>query len=325
MMPFGAVDYFAGYTMENYKSILSSPIPSISTPFMPNGEVDFASLDKMVEQYISWGNTVLMLTAGDSNFACMSDREIADVTYAVLKQARHRAFVIVADRYFATNAALEFAQETQKRGADCYMALPPDWAGSTMPDELTEHYRAIASILPVMVVTNLLGARGAMGFGMEVCRRIADIPEIIAVKDDVCGVFGRNMATLLGNTKAVIAGGQKQNHFDLAMYGACGYLATFARFQPAVTRLYWKAWNMGNYPACIRIIRELDNPYFALVSTFRGGFNAGIYGSLEIAGIASRYRRKPYTTISDAEMERLKAFHDSVPEKLASIETEMGL
>ena len=60
-----------------------------------------------------------MLTAGDSNFACMSDAEIAQVTFAVLKQAGSRAAVIVADRYFATNAALEFAEETAKRGAAC--------------------------------------------------------------------------------------------------------------------------------------------------------------------------------------------------------------
>ena len=118
------------------KSIFSVPIPSIPTPFMPNGDIDFSALSNMLERYISWGSTVLMLTAGDSHFACMSDREIAEVTYAVLKQVRKRAYVIVADRYFATNAAVEFARETQARGADCYMALPPDWANSTMPDEL---------------------------------------------------------------------------------------------------------------------------------------------------------------------------------------------
>lgn len=310
--------------MNTAKSILSVPIPSISTPFLKNGEIDFHSLANMVEQYISWGSTALMLTAGDSNFICMSDREIAEVTYAVLKQVNHRAYVIVADRYFATNAAVEFARETQKRGADCYMALPPDWAGSTMPEELLEHYCAIGKVIPVMLVTNLFMPRGAMGFGLKVCRLIADVPEIIAVKDDVCGPFGRALATMLGENKAVIAGGQKANHFDLAAYGACGYLATFARFQPEVTRVYWQAWNSGNYAVATRIIKEIDSPYFSLIATFRGGFNAGIYGSLELAGIATRNRRKPYTTISDAEMEQLKAFHDSVPGKLSKIKEMIG-
>ena len=301
------------------KSIFSVPIPSIPTPFMPNGDIDFSALSNMLERYISWGSTVLMLTAGDSHFACMSDREIAEVTYAVLKQVRRRAYVIVADRYFATNAAVEFARETQARGADCYMALPPDWANSTMPDELIEHYRAIGKVMPVMLVTNLFAPRGAMTFGLEVCKRIADIPEIIAVKDDVCGYFGHALATLLGENKAIIAGGRKEIHFDLAAYGACGYLSTFARIQPEVTRVYWDAFQRKDYAAAIRVIKEITNPYSALTASFRGGSNAGIYGSLELAGLASRYRRKPYATITDADMEKLKAFHDSVPDRLAEI------
>ena len=301
------------------KSIFSVPIPSISTPFRADGEIDFIALAEMVERYISWGSTVLMLTAGDSHFACMSDREIAEVTYAVLKQVNHRAYVIVADRYFATNAAMEFARETQVRGADCYMALPPDWANSTMPEELIEHYRCIGKIIPVMLVTNLFIPRGAMTFGLDVCKRIAEIPEIIAVKDDVCGYFGHALATMLGETKAVIAGGRKEIHFDLAAYGACGYLSTFARIQPEVTRLYWNAFQNKDYNTAIRIIKEITNPYSALTATFRGGSNAGIYGSLELAGLASRNRRKPYATITDEDMEKLKAFHASIPDRLKKI------
>ena len=49
------------------KSIFSVPIPSIPTPFMPNGDIDFSALSNMLERYISWGSTVLMLTAGDSH------------------------------------------------------------------------------------------------------------------------------------------------------------------------------------------------------------------------------------------------------------------
>lgn len=301
------------------KSVFSVPIPSISTPFLENGDIDFSSLTNMVERYISWGASVLMLTAGDSNFACLTDREIAEVTYTVLKQVDHRAYVIVADRYFATNAAVEFARETKARGADCYMALPPDWASSTMPEELVEHYRAIGKVMPVMVVTNLFAPRGAMGFGLKVCKLIADIPEIIAVKDDVCGYFGHALATMLGEKKAVIAGGRKEIHFDLAAYGACGYLSTFARIRPEVTRLYWEAWKRGDYAVAIRVIKEITNPYSSLIGGFRGGSNTGIYGSLELAGIASRNRRKPYATICDSDMEKLKAFHDSIPDRIAKI------
>ena len=113
--------------------------------------------------------------------------------------------------------------------------------------------------------------------------------------------------------------GRKEIHFDLAAYGACGYLSTFARIQPEVTRLYWNAFQNKDYNTAIRIIKEITNPYSALTATFRGGSNAGIYGSLELAGLASRNRRKPYATITDEDMEKLKAFHASIPDRLKKI------
>ena len=105
--------------MTDFRALLSTAIPSIRTPFLPDGEIDYAHLALMVERYLEWGYPVLMLTAGDSHYACLTDREIAEVTFAVLKQVRRRTAVIVADRQFATHAAREFARETRQRGADC--------------------------------------------------------------------------------------------------------------------------------------------------------------------------------------------------------------
>lgn len=301
-----------------WHKVFACPIPSISPPFLEDGRLDLSGLEKQVEQYLEWGFTTLMLTAGDSHFACLTDQELFQVTETVLKCAGNRGKVIAADRYFATPAALEFARKARDLGAVCYMAMPPDWGASMTPDLLVEHYRQIGQIIPVMIVTNVFSPRGPMGFGLEVCRRLLEVPEVIAVKDDVCGAFGRAMCTMLSGTKSVIAGGQKQNHFDLAAYGACGYLATFARFQPEVTRVYWQACQQGNYELALRIIREIDMKYFQLIMGFRGGFNAGIYGSLELAGVARRFRRKPYATISDEDFARLRAFHEEVPDLLAS-------
>ena len=305
--------------MNVFKELFARPIPSICTPFLEDGEIDHAHLALMVERYLECGNSVLMLTAGDSHYACLTDRELAEVTFAVLKQVNRRAAVIVADRNFATSAAREFAHETQRRGADCYMALPPDWGGSTTPETLAVHYREIGKILPVMCVTNFLAPRGPMCFGLELCRKLLDLPEVVAVKDDICGAFGRAMSSMLSDTKAVIAGGQKQNHLDLANYGAVGYLSTFARFQPEVTREYWNAFVAGNLEVARQIVRQIDMPYFQLVGSFQGGFDAGLHGSLEVAGLARRFRRPPYATITDADMERLQDFHHGIPEILRRI------
>jgi hypothetical protein len=37
-----------------------------------------------------------------------------------------------------------------------------------------------------------------------------------------------------------------------------------------------------------------------------GGFDAALHGVMEIYGLSQRHRRKPYHTLDDADMERLR-------------------
>ena len=56
------------------------------------------------------------------------------------------------------------------------------------------------------------------------------------------------------------------------------------------------------------IIRDYDFPYFNFIATLQGGFDAGMHGVYELFGIAKRWRRKPYYSLNDEEMERLAGF-----------------
>jgi hypothetical protein len=39
--------------------------------------------------------------------------------------------------------------------------------------------------------------------------------------------------------------------------------------------------------------------------TYTGGFDAAMHGAMELLGLCGRWRRKPYYSLSDAEMDRL--------------------
>ena len=75
--------------------------------------------------------------------------------------------------------------------------------------------------------------------------------------------------------------------------------------KPQISHAYWRAITTNNQPEIRRIIRDYDNPFFDLVMGLPGGFNAGIQACLELKGIAKRWRRKPYYSLTDSEMERL--------------------
>ena len=81
--------------------------------------------------------------------------------------------------------------------------------------------------------------------------------------------------------------------------------ASQLRAPPEIAHAYWQAISTNNLRETRRIIRDYDHPFFELVMGLPGGFNAGIQAMLELKGIAQRWRRKPYHSLSDQEMESL--------------------
>ncbi|MDE0460783.1 MAG: dihydrodipicolinate synthase family protein [Caldilineaceae bacterium] len=289
---------------QELRSLLTGPVTSLHTTFFRDGEIDYGSLRGLVDRGIESGSTTMMLTYGDSLFSLLTDSEVAEVTKVVAEHTAGRAAVIAADRIWWTGKTVAFARYAREVGADLLMVLPPDWAGSCTADSFVAHYGAAAAEIPVMVVTNVFSRSHALG--LEVLRRLRDeVPGVVAIKDDLVGVFARKMALLLHGHWAIISGGQKQNHFDLIQYGCDGYLSTLLTFAPQITQAYWRAVRAGEWGAAAGIIREYDMPYFDYVLGVEGSFDAALHGTYELFGLAERWRRPPYHSLTDEQMEQL--------------------
>ena len=185
----------------------------------------------MIEFYISNGSKTLMLTAGDSHYVCLREDEIGEITRFVVAQVNGRAMVITADRYFDTSHAVEFAEYAAKLGADLLMVMPPGLGGSTTSQTLMEHYASVSTKMPVMLVTNVFIQRG-IPFGLATLEKCLNIENIVAIKDDFCGIFSRKMSLLVHDSWAVISGGQKQNHLNNHPNGCDGYSWCPGNFRP---------------------------------------------------------------------------------------------
>lgn len=289
---------------QELQALLTGPVMSVHTPFTRDGSIDYESLRGLVDRGIDAGSTTMLLTYGDSLFSLLTDDEVAEVTKVVADQASGRVAVVAADRIWWTGKTVAFARYARDVGADLLMVLPPDWAGSCTADTFIAHYAAVAAEIPVMVVTNVFSRSQAMG--LEVLQRLRDdVPGIVAIKDDLVGVFARKMALLLHGHWSIISGGQKQNHFDLIHYGCDGYLSTFVTFAPHITQAYWQAVQAEDLAEAARIIREYDMPYFDSVLNMVGGFDAALHGTYELLGLSQRWRRPPYHSLTDEQMEQL--------------------
>jgi dihydrodipicolinate synthase/N-acetylneuraminate lyase len=294
--------------IEEAKHSLTGPVMSLRTPFDQEGEIDFEAARKIIDCGIDGGTRTIMLTVGDSHYDCLSDDEITELTRVTVEHSAGRAMVIAADRYHSTKRAVAFAKHCKELGADMFMPLPPDWGGSCTPESMSEHYAAIAEAMPVMIVTNRFIPRG-VPFGLETLERSFDLsPNILAIKDDMCGTFAHDICMRFSDRVAIVAGGQKRNHMNMYPYGCTGYLSTFAMYNPSFAQSYWKAIESKDLVEATRLIEEKDAPFFNTIIKVKGGFDAAMHGMIELYGLGQRYRRKPYHTITDGDLADLKEF-----------------
>ena len=91
-------------------------------------------------------------------------------------------------------------------------------------------------------------------------------------------------------------------------YGVNGYLSTFITFKPEIAWRYWAAIQTSDLAAARTVIREYDMPLFDYVLKSEGSFDAAMHGILELFGLAKRYRRPPYHSLTDEQMRNLADF-----------------
>ena len=292
-------------SVEQAKKALTGPIASVSTPFKQNGEIDYEGLENIVEFIITAGSGTVLLTYGDSLYSLLTDDEIAEITKRVVQQTKGRAMTVAAGSWWM-GKSIEFANYAKELGADMFMPLPPDWANSGSVQNLTEFYTKISEIIPVMMVTNI----GKRAIPMEVIKTLLENKNnIVAIKDDKCGDYGREVAKTVNGRWAFLSGGRMINHLDVMPYGVDGYLSVYMRFLPDIALKYWDAIQNNNITEAVKIINKYDKPFMEdLPKQLNLNFDAVIHAAREVFGICNRWRRNPYMNANDSQMLSIREF-----------------
>lgn len=278
------------------KNRLEGPVNSFPTPFLRNGEVDWQGARNVIEIGICGGSAVSLLTYGNSQFDFLSDEEVAQLTRTLVEQAKGRALTVAANRRWWTGKNIEFARYCRELGADVLMLLPPIQAPAVKG--LVEYYRAVAEIMPVMIV-------GAPSY--ELLDGLVGIPNICCFKEDGSEAYAvETMERYSAHWKFMTGGGLWRNYTQWP-FGVSAFMDVFLTFAPQVSQRYWKAFQDKDAAAAGEIITRFERPLFGLGEKFPAGLSAVWNAVLELKGIASRWLRPPALSLSDAEVEQLSA------------------
>jgi 4-hydroxy-tetrahydrodipicolinate synthase len=116
----------------------------LPTPFARNGEVDVASLKRLVDHAITEGSDGLVCFGLASELYKLSDSERTEILRAVLEHVAGRVPVIAGSESNSIETAAARTAEYCAAGVTAVMVLPPTFV---KPDEATvvDYYRAVAA------------------------------------------------------------------------------------------------------------------------------------------------------------------------------------
>jgi len=282
-------------TAKDVALALDGPVSSIPTTFLPGGALDWDGIARVIETSVAGGASATVLTNGDSQFDFLSDDEAAQLARFLVERTAGRALTIAAAKPWWTGKAVEFARFCKDIGVDAVMVLPSQQA--TAPEGLIAHYRAVAAVMPVMLV-------GAPEY--SVLDGLTDEPNICCFKEDGTESYAIHTMQRYPESWKFMTGGSLWRHYTQWPYGCRAFFCCYSSFRPEIGQRYWQAVQAGDEKTVSDILTRVDIPFFGLHEEFAGGIQAVWRAALELNGIASRWLRPPMVTASDAEMEAIR-------------------
>ena len=294
---------------EALKKALAAPIVSLPTFFTREGAQDLESLRSTVEFAIANDLKVLLLTSGDSNYELQSEEEIRALARAVIEQAAGRVPVIVGTAYhWWHDQIVGFARYVEQLGADAVMPLRPQAALGDSPifeDPTFEIYRAVSEAVNCGIVLNGV-------FSMKLLKRLAEIPNMAALKEDAGDPWCHDALYAVGKKLAMFNGGQKWRFLYGMLWNMVGYMTTYGLLAPQVTHEFWEAVQRKDLFAAAKIVDTYDNPFFEFAIAHPKGFHPVLQATYELFGRGPRWMRPPQPSLDDREMDDLRAVFEKM-------------
>ncbi|ANX12341.1 4-hydroxy-tetrahydrodipicolinate synthase [Fictibacillus arsenicus] len=162
----------------NFGSISTAMV----TPFDSKGNVDFARTTKLVNYLIDNGSDSLVVAGTTGESPTLTAEEKIALFKHVVKAVNGRVPVIAGTGSNNTKASIDLSNKAEDVGVDAIMIVAP-YYNKPSQDGIVAHYQAIASSVNLPIMAYNIPGRSVISFTAETVLRLAEIPNITALKD----------------------------------------------------------------------------------------------------------------------------------------------
>ena len=218
-------------------------ITALITPFQ-NGKVDEQGLAQLVEAQIAAGIDGLAPCGTTGESATLSHEEHKRVVEITVDVAAGRVPVIAGAGSNNTAEAIALTAHAKKAGADGSLHITPYYNRPTQ-EGIYQHFAAIArqTSFPIMVY-NIMSRTG-VNITPATMARLADIPEVVSVKEASGNLQQMAEVKYLCGDKVSLLSGDDALTLPLLAIGGCGVVSVLSNLMPAQVAKLCRLWHEG--------------------------------------------------------------------------------
>ena len=215
---------------------LKGSLVALVTPMSPDGEIDYQSLDNLIDWHIQEGTNGIVSVGTTGESATIDFSEHIDVISHTVKYVDKRVPVIAGTGANSTSEAIDLTKEAKKVGADCALLVTPYYNKPNQKGLIT-HYTKIANSVEIPQMLYNVTSRTA-------CDLIPESVEILSKHQNIIGIKEAlndqtRMKELIKLTKDdglnyfYIFSGDDGSFLDLLMLGGHGVISVAANVVPS--------------------------------------------------------------------------------------------
>jgi 4-hydroxy-tetrahydrodipicolinate synthase len=226
---------------------------ALITPFR-NDEVDYASLDRLVDWHVQQGTDCLAPVGTTGESPTLSHDEHERVIAAVVERAAGRIKVMAGTGSNSTREAIRLTKFTQKAGANGALMVGPYYNKPTQ-EGYYRHFAAVADACDLPIVLYNIPGRTASNILPETIARLAEIPSIVAVKEATGSLDQASHIASLCNL--TILSGDDSMTLPLMSVGGRGVVSVVGNIVPCDLKALVSAYDAGKPAEALAWHRKL--------------------------------------------------------------------
>lgn len=285
-------------------------LPPLVTPLTDSGEIDFDSLDKVVDHLIDGGMHGLFVLGSTGEMAYLTDSQRVEVISAIAKRNAGRLPILVGAMDMTAGRVIEQARRAIEAGADAIVATAPVYALNS-PGEIAEHFRQIAAAIDVPLFAYDIPVRlGGVKLSPELLVQLGKEGVLTGVKDSSNDDV--SFRRLLAQNKAagsplLLLTGHEMVCDAMLLAGADGLVPGFANVDPIRYRELWDAAGVKDWDKAVELQEQINDEFeIVFKPKGRGGDGTGV-GAFKIAMaelgiIASPRQSRPLGDFTDEDI-----------------------